>query len=128
MGLSNSPDIFQSEMNKLLGDLEYVRAYLDDLLVITKKADWNDHLLKLEEVFRRLRKADLKVHLRKFFFGKTELEYLGFIITRTGIKPLPQKVEAIQALSAPTNKQIIKMLGRIQPAYSNPAEYYGKHI
>ena len=41
----------QAEMNKLLGDLEYVRAYLDDLLVITKKEDWNDHILKLEKVF-----------------------------------------------------------------------------
>ena len=36
MGLCNSPDIFQEKMNILMGDLEYVRAYIDDLLILTK--------------------------------------------------------------------------------------------
>ena len=80
MGLCNSPDIFQGEMNKLLGDLEFVRAYLDDLLVITKEKSWSDHLMKLDEVFCHLTKAGLKVNLQKSSFGQSELEYLGFYI------------------------------------------------
>ena len=38
--------------------LEYVRAYIDDLLVITR-GSLEDHLEKLGEVLRRLREAGL---------------------------------------------------------------------
>ena len=68
MGLSNSPNIFQEKMNTLMQDLEFVRAYIDDLLVITK-GDWDDHLDKLEEVLKCLQKAGLKVNAKKSFFG-----------------------------------------------------------
>jgi hypothetical protein len=36
MGLCNSPDLFQDKISCLLGDLEYVQEYIDDLLVVTK--------------------------------------------------------------------------------------------
>ena len=52
MGLCNSPDIFQEYMGELLGDLEHVRAYIDDLLIISK-GTYEDHLQKLDEVFQR---------------------------------------------------------------------------
>jgi hypothetical protein len=38
MGIAGSPDIFQSEMLELMEDLEYVRAYLDDLLCISRSS------------------------------------------------------------------------------------------
>ena len=47
MGLSGSPDIFQDRMNNLVGDLEFARAYLDDLLCLTCDS-FDDHLNKLE--------------------------------------------------------------------------------
>ena len=37
MGLCNSPDIFQEKINELYNCLEYVRTYIDDLLVISNK-------------------------------------------------------------------------------------------
>ena len=80
-----------------MADLEFVRAYLDDCLIITK-SDWNDHLHKLDIVLQRLSDAGLKVNATKSFFGQPELEYLGYWITRDGIQPLPKKVEAIQKL------------------------------
>ncbi len=51
MGLCNSPDIFTEKMSMLMQDLEYVRAYIDDLAALTN-SDWDDHLEKLEEVFK----------------------------------------------------------------------------
>mgnify|MGYP003325821061 FL=1 len=77
MGLCNSPDIFQEKMNELFADLEVVKAYIDDLLIITK-GSWQDHLDKLEIVLARLREAGLKVNMGKSFFGQKELEYLGY--------------------------------------------------
>ena len=50
MGLCNSPDIFQEKMNQLFDGLDFVRAYINDLLCITK-GDYQDHLDKLEQVF-----------------------------------------------------------------------------
>ena len=35
MGFFNSPDIFQENMNELFNSLEYVRVYIDDLLIIS---------------------------------------------------------------------------------------------
>ena len=59
-----------------MAGLEFVRAYIDDLLVISK-GNWEDHLDKLETVLERLKQAGLKVNAKKSFFGRGELEYLG---------------------------------------------------
>ncbi len=48
MGMSGSADIFQAEMMDLMEALEYVRAYIDDLLCITR-GTLEDHLDKLEK-------------------------------------------------------------------------------
>jgi hypothetical protein len=60
MGLCNSPDIFQEKMGELFYDLEYVRAYIDDMLVITNEGDFETHLQQLESVFHLLRKSGFK--------------------------------------------------------------------
>ena len=54
MGIAGSPDIFQAKMLEPMIALEYVRTYLDDLLIITK-ASLSDHLDKLKKVLTRLR-------------------------------------------------------------------------
>ena len=77
MGYAGSADIFQAEMMKLMEALEYVRAYIDDLLVITR-GTLEDHLEKLREVLRRLRGAGLKVNAAKSFFCTHEIEFLGY--------------------------------------------------
>jgi len=111
MGLSNSPDLFQEKMSELLADLDYVRVYIDDLLTLTS-GSFADHLEKLDEVLSRLSAAGLKVNVTKSFFGKTELEYLGYWITRDGIQPLPNKVEAIQRIAEPkTRKELRSFIG-----------------
>ena len=113
MGVCNSPDIFQERMSDLMAGLEYVRAYIDDILVTTK-GDWNDHLEKLDKVLQRLGEAGLQVNADKSFFGKTETEYLGFWITREGVRPVSKKVEALKNLKPPCNiKQLRRFMGLI---------------
>jgi hypothetical protein len=91
MGIAGSPDIFQGKMSELIETLEYVRAYLDDLLCISKLS-LEDHLEKLEEVLRRPCNAGLKVNAEKSTFCALEIEYLGYVLTRDGIKPQSNKV------------------------------------
>ena len=111
MGLCNSPDIFQEKMSELMEGLDFVRTYIDDLLCLTK-GSFEDHLEKLERVFSRLQQAGLKVNANKSFFARTELEYLGYWITRDGIQPLPKKVEAIMKIDAPkTRKELRSFIG-----------------
>ena len=102
MGLCNSPDIFQEKMSKLMAGLEFARAYLDDLLLITK-GNFGEHLYQLEQALTRLSEAGLKINASKSSFCQTELEYLGYWITRHGIRPVTKKVEAILKLKEPTN-------------------------
>ena len=102
-------------MMNLMEALEYVQTYL---LVITK-GTLEDHLDKLREVLRRLRKAGLKVLLKvnaaKSFFCTHEIECLGYILTREGIEPQQKKVQAILMLNPPTNvKELRHFLGMVQ--------------
>jgi len=107
MGLCNSPDIFQEKMSELMQGLEFVRAYLDDLLVISR-GDFDQHLDHLEKVLERVTEAGLKINASKSAFCQTELEYLGYWITREGVKPLSKKVEAINNLAPPTNRRMLR--------------------
>jgi hypothetical protein len=79
-------------------NLEHVRCYIDDVLIIHKES-LNDCLYKLKSVFTRLREAGLKVNAKKSFFAKPELEYLWLLITQNSLQPIPRKVDAILNLS-----------------------------
>jgi hypothetical protein len=102
MGFAGSADIFQAKMGNLMTTLAYIRAYIDDHLVITKDS-LDDHLDKLKQVFIRLCDAGLKINATKSIFCAQETEYLGYILTRGRIKPQPKKVQAILALNPPNN-------------------------
>jgi hypothetical protein len=92
IGVAGSPDIFQEKMSELMESLEFVRAYIDDLLCISKLS-LEDHLDKLEVVLWQLCDAGLKVNAAKSTFCALEIEYLGYVLTRDGIKPQSNKVQ-----------------------------------
>ena len=85
MGVCNSPDIFQEKMNEMFRGIEFIRAYIDDILIITK-GDWSDHLNKLELVLTYLKENGLNCNIEGSFFGQTEVEYLDLWVTRTGTR------------------------------------------
>jgi hypothetical protein len=69
----------------------------------------------METVLTRLRDAGLKVNAAKSLFCAHEIEYLGYILTREGIKPQPKKVQTILALNPPNNvKELRHFLGMVQ--------------
>ncbi len=100
MGTAGSPFFFQVKMMELLESLEYVQAYIDELLCISRNS-LEDHLEKLEEVIRQLGDAGLKVSTDKSTFCALEIEYLGYVLTKDGIKSLSIKVQAILAIQPP---------------------------
>ena len=78
--------------------LDFARAYIDDLLVLSI-GTFEDHLEKVEVVLTRLLEAGFKVNISKSDLARTELDYQDYWITRDGIKPLNKKVEAINNLT-----------------------------
>ncbi len=102
MGFRGLADIFQAQIMDLMASLKFVRAYMDNLFIITRGI-LDKHLQKMETVLTELRDAGLKVDVAKSLFCAHEIEYLGSILTREGIKPQPKKVQAILALSLPNN-------------------------
>lgn len=113
MGLCNSPDIFQERMSTLISDLEYCRAYIDDLLIISK-GGWDQHLAHLETILQRLQQKGLKINANKSSFGSHEVEYLGYWISRQGIQPVAKKIQAVLALDVPkTRRELRRFIGMI---------------
>ena len=113
MGICNAPDIFQSIMMRLLGDLEFVHVYIDDIL-ITSNGEFLDHMTKLQQVLTRLDKAGFRANVRKCNFAADRVEYLGYDISKSGIHPQPKKVEAILKMQPPkTKRQLRRFLGMV---------------
>ena len=114
MGVSIAPDIFQDRICQLFEDIESVRAYIDDLLIVTH-GSFEEHIQELDLVMSKLQDAGLKCKLDKCMFAQPELEYLGYIITKEGVKPNPKKVQAILDLQRPTNKtEVRQFVGMVQ--------------
>jgi Reverse transcriptase (RNA-dependent DNA polymerase) len=88
MGIKIALEIFQNVMTKLTQDMEYVKAYLDDLLILTNKS-FNDHLM----VLARLSTVGMRINASKSKFFAEQIEYLGYWINRKGIQPVQSKVE-----------------------------------
>jgi transposase InsO family protein len=113
MGLLVSPDVFQSRMNQILGDLPFVIVWIDDILVFSQ-GSFDEHIEHLRVVFERLRAAGMTVNVNKSSFLAKELPYLGFLLSPEGIRADPQKVEAIRTIAAPKNvKQVRSFLGMV---------------
>ena len=111
-GLTNSGASFQRLMGHILRGLEYRFAliYRDDIIIFSRSVE--EHLVHLEEVFRRLRQANVKLNPKKCSFVKQKVEYLGHVVTPEGVSPNPGKVRVVQEFPTPTNlKELRNFLG-----------------
>lgn len=107
-GLKNAPNIFSDVVTRLLKGLEgFALAYIDDILIFSC-GDINDHINKVEQVLNRLKEHKLKLKLEKCYWAQTSVQYLGFIITRDGIKPVDDKIKAIRSLKPPTSVKLAR--------------------
>ncbi|CAO1614203.1 unnamed protein product [Parajaminaea phylloscopi] len=111
-GLCNAPSAFQRWMNSIFGDLipRKLMVYLDDIIVFSQ--DEQEHRATLHELFKRLRENRLYTAPKKCEFFKTELHYLGHVISAEGISMDNSKVECIESWPTPDSiKAIQRFLG-----------------
>ena len=104
-GLAQAPAYFQELMTSILKDFNFAIAYLDDIIIFSKTLQ--EHLLHVRKVFKKLQSAKLSMKMSKCNFSSKEIQYLGHILSATGIQPLPSKTHAIQHMQPPTtSKQV----------------------
>jgi len=111
-GLTGAPATFQALINDVLRENldRFCTAYLDDILIYSQNE--KEHRQHVRWVLNQLRKAALPIKGEKCEFHKTEVEFLGYIISDKGIRMDQRKVQAILEWPAPTNvKETQSFLG-----------------
>ncbi|XP_076656370.1 uncharacterized protein LOC143361015 [Halictus rubicundus] len=128
-GLSGAPATFQRLLDRLIGpEMEpHAFAYLDDIIIAT--STFEEHLSWLSRIFRRIKSAGLIVNPEKCEFCREEVRYLGFVVSREGLKVDSEKVAPVLSFPVPRNiRQLRRFLGmaswyrRFIPDFATVAE------
>ena len=106
-GVCNASATFQRGIARALRKIvnregSMVMAYPDDIVIATETVE--DHMERLREVFESLREAGFKVRVAKCDFMKSEIKYLGRVVSAEGIKPDPKPISKLRDWEIPRNK------------------------
>lgn len=122
MGLKGAPAYFQEAIaGTVLGGLIHniCELYIDDCII------WADSEEQLEErlraVFERFRQHNIAVHPDKAVLGVTEIEYVGYVLSQTGLHFSREKINSAIQLARPKTQQELKQ-------FLGLANYFGNHL
>ena len=120
-GLCNAPATFMRIMDHIFGDQNFqsLLIYLDDILVFGSTLD--ETLERLEMVFSRLQKFNLKVKPSKCQLFKQQVKYLGHMVSKDGILPNPDKLTAVSDWPIPTTETELR-------GFLGLASYYRRFV
>ena len=115
-GISLAPEVFESTLQECLADLRGVKVIRDDILVVGYGAAdaeaQSDHDRNVTRLLERARQVNLKLNKSKVKLRKTEVKFMGHVISNEGLKPDPDKVSAIKNMPKPTsNLEVQTLLG-----------------
>ena len=109
-----APEEFQRRIDENLEGLDGVKAIADDILIKgegeTIEQATASHEKRLLTLLERCKQKNIKLNKEKFQLRKTELSYMGIVLTDKGVKPDPKKQDCIQSVPAPTNKDEVRRL------------------
>lgn len=119
MGIINAPSTYQKMMDRILKDVPFTRAYLDDVIIHSSTMD--EHVEHLAATLRWLSGHDLRLPVKKRFLGQDSVDLLGHVISHDVVHTNPQKVLAVKAAPIPVEKTDVRSL-------LGPAGYYRRFI
>ncbi len=117
-GISPAPEEFQRRLDIALEGLTGCKAVADDILVFgsgaTDEEALRDHDRKLLNLLERCKEKGIKLNATKMQLRLKEVQYMGHLISSSGLKADPSKVKAIQDMPPPTDKQgVLRFLGMV---------------
>lgn len=111
-GLRNAAQTFQRFMHSVLRDFDFCYNYIDDILVASKNLE--EHMEHLRLLFQQLLDVGLVIKLEKCVFAKSEISFLGHLVSSNGITPTPDRVQAINDFKLPPDvKTLRRFLGML---------------
>lgn len=111
-GISCAPEIFQKTMENILVGLKGIIVYLDD--VVVSGATEKEHDERLKALRDRLNEYGILLNHDKCVYKVRELEFLGHILNREGIRPTEHRMAAIKGFREPMNiSELRSFLGLI---------------
>jgi hypothetical protein len=113
-GFRNSLSGFIRALQTVLGDetFGYVINCVDDILIHVFSRGFDEHMNHLDTVLSKLTSAGFTINARKRSFCKSELKFLGHVVSREKLVPDPQRIEVILNYPAPKKqKQLRRFLG-----------------
>lgn len=111
-GLRNASQTFQRFMHEALRGIEDCFWFVDDILLYSEDED--QHKKLLHQVLERLDKYGVTLNVEKCEFGNSTINFLGYEVSRHGIKPTEERVKAISTYPKPeTVIQLRRFLGML---------------
>ena len=101
-GFTNAPATFQRLMESWVGELKlsWCIIYLDDIIVFSQTPE--EHLVRLQAVFDKLKAARLKLKPSKCELLRKQINYLGHVVGHKGAATDPDKIKAVTEWPRPT--------------------------
>ena len=125
-GLCNAPGTFERLMETVLKGMQWHRAvlYLDDIIIFSESVE--EHLERLEEIFMRLKNANLTLKPSKCHFFQKKVEFLGHIVDEEGIHTDPAKIQAVYNWEIPKRVKDVRAFLGLTGYYRRFIQGYGK--
>ena len=111
-GISSAPEEFQRRQHEVLENLNKIDVIADDILVYGQGETYEEALAdqdkNLKALLQRARDVNLKFNKDKLQLRLSSVPYMGHLITAEGLKPDPQKTQAIQFTQKPKDQSAVQ--------------------
>ena len=112
MRICAAPELYQRAMSELFSNIKGVEIVMDDILIHATTAEEHDKILV--DVLKICENNNLKLNREKTNIGKDQVEYIGHILSRDGLKISSKRIESIKNMPDPMSvKGVMTILGMV---------------